>query len=207
MKTRIIGIAGGSGSGKTTLARALAKRLGPDKARILAQDSYYIDQSHRFDRDGGAVNFDHPDSLDFPLMAHHLAELKAGRAVEVPIYDFATHTRSQRTEHFSPVETVVAEGILLLTQPAICRQLDHAVFVDAQEAVRFQRRLHRDTTERGRTAEGVKQQIAAQVKPMHDQFVEPSRRNATLIINGESDLEQELAQVLARLENPGERAR
>ena len=128
-----------------------------------------------------------------------LAELKAGRAVEVPIYAFATHIRQPKTEHFPPVEIVIVEGILLLSQPTICERLDHSVFVDAQESVRYERRLHRDTTERGRTAEGVKKQFEVQVKPMHDQFVEPSRARADLVINGEAPLEQGLKRVLALL--------
>lgn len=196
-QTRIIGIAGGSGSGKTTLARALAKHLG--HARILAQDSYYIDQSHRFDGDGGSVNFDHPDSIDFPLLAQHLEALRNGHSVEVPIYDFATHTRLPRTDRFDPADLVIVEGTLLFSQPAVLKQLDLSVFVDARESVRFHRRLHRDTTERGRTPEGVKKQFDLQVKPMHDQFVEPSRSKADLVVNGEARLEDELKLVLEEI--------
>jgi uridine kinase len=139
-KPFILGIAGGSGSGKTTLARELARHFGP-RAHILAQDSYYIDQSRRFDGDGGSVNFDHPSSIDFPLMAQHLASLKRGKAVEVPIYDFATHTRKTTAEPFAPVPIVIAEGILLLSQPAVVAELDFSVFVAAAESVRYHRRL------------------------------------------------------------------
>jgi uridine kinase len=195
--TRIIGIAGGSGSGKTTLARALARHLG--HARILAQDSYYIDQSHRFDGDGGSVNFDHPESIDFPLLARHLEALRNGHTVEVPIYDFATHSRSKKTERFIPAELVIVEGTLLFSQPEILKQLDLSVFVDARESVRFSRRLHRDTTERGRTPDGVRKQFERQVKPMHDEFVEPSREQADLVVNGEASLDEELKTVLQRL--------
>lgn len=198
-KPFILGIAGGSGSGKTTLARVLAKHFGPGRARILAQDSYYIDQSKRFDGDGGSVNFDHPSAIEFSLMAQHLAALKEGRTVEVPFYDFATHTRKKETESFAPVEFVIAEGILLLSQPVICAELDFSVFVDAPEAVRFARRLKRDTTERGRTPEGVRKQFELQVKPMHDEFVEPSRTRAGLVVSGESPIQQEMEQVLSRL--------
>lgn len=195
----ILGISGGSGSGKTTLARTLASHFGPTRARLLAQDSYYIDQSHRFDGDGGSVNFDHPSAIEFALMARHLSALKSAQPIEVPIYDFATHKRRGETEPFPPVEFVIAEGILLLSQPVICAELDFSVFVDAHETVRFARRLKRDTTERGRTAEGVKKQFELQVKPMHDEFVEPSRGRASLVVSGESPLMQELELVLRRL--------
>ncbi len=177
MRSFIVGIAGGSGSGKTTLARELREILG-DRAAILYQDSYYIDQSHRFDGDGGSVNFDHPESLEFDLLAKHLDQLRQGQAIEVPQYDFATHTRLSSTTRFAPSEVVILDGTLLLSQPVIRERLDLCVFVDTAESLRFQRRLNRDVRERGRTEDGVRRQFEKQVKPMHDLFVEPSKEHA-----------------------------
>ncbi len=184
----VVGIAGGSGSGKTTLALELLKLLG-SSAKVLYQDSYYIDQSHRFDGDGGSVNFDHPDSLEFSLLATHLRSLKQRRAVEVPQYDFATHSRLARTECFEPCDVVIVDGTLLLSQPQICRALDLKVFVDTDEDLRFSRRLDRDVRERGRTPDGVRKQFSLQVKPMHDEFVEPSKIHADLLFPGDRVVE------------------
>lgn len=183
MNVRIIAVAGGSGSGKTTLAQKLLRKLGASSCALLAQDSYYIDQSQKFDRDGGAVNFDHPDALEFSLLARHLAELKAGRAVEVPIYDFATHTRKPVTERFESREYVLVDGTLILSIPELLPFFDEAIFVDTDEKTRFERRLQRDVAERGRTPEGVHAQFYGQVKPMHDRFVEPSKSNCSLLVH------------------------
>src|SRR5690606_37607181 len=155
--------AGGSGSGKTTLAEALNAALG-ERSAILYQDSYYIDQSHRFDGDGGSVNFDHPESLEFSLLARHLRELKAGTPVEVPCYDFATHKRQLATQSFKCCQVVIVDGTLLLSQREICAALDLAVFVDTREDLRYERRLARDVSERGRTPDGVLKQFTRQVK-------------------------------------------
>lgn len=199
MKTTIIGIAGGSGSGKTTLAKELVKYcdLIGKTCKILRQDSYYIDQSHKFDKDGGAVNFDHPDALEFSLMSDHLKELKSGKEIQVPIYDFASHTRSTEIERFSQCEVVILDGILIFSQASIAESLDYKVFVDASEENRFQRRLSRDVAERGRTEDGVRDQFYNQVKPMHDEFVEPFKGIANDICpnNGlQSDFHQYLSE-------------
>lgn len=184
---RIIGIAGGSGSGKTTVARMareiLENELGHSCA-VLAQDSYYIDQSAHFKGDGENVNFDHPSSLDFPLMATHLRALKQGQAVQVPIYDFVTHTRRPETQNLLPTDVVLVDGILILSQPEVVAALDDSYFISCPDQVRFERRLKRDTQERGRTREGVTKQFERQVRPMHDQFVEPSRKFAAHILDG-----------------------
>lgn len=193
---RIIGVAGGSGSGKTTLAARLVRELGAGQAALLAQDSYYIDQSARFDGDGGSVNFDHPSSIDFDLLGRHLGELAAGRSIQVPIYDFATHTRKRETQAFPTRPVVVVEGTLILSQPQVLSRLDASVFIRASEQVRFTRRLRRDVEQRGRQPEGVRRQFELQVKPMHDEFVEPSAANATLIVSGEGSLDEELATAL-----------
>ena len=187
----IIGVAGGSGSGKTTFARRLVKSLGNENCAVLAQDSYYIDQSDKFDKDGGAVNFDHPSALDFDLMAQHLQELKSGQSVEVPIYDFATHSRKIETTSFPPKKVIFVDGILIFSQEVILPTLDFKIFVDCPEQLRFDRRLKRDVVERGRTPEGVKEQFTKQVKPMHDQFVEPSKDVADELVN-EANFDEKL---------------
>lgn len=199
----ILGITGGSGSGKTTLARLLADELGQGVARILTQDHYYIDQSHLFDEDGGRVNFDHPTSLDFGLLASHLQELKLGRAVEQPLYDFATHKRRQECEPFAPAPLVIVDGTLILHAEDVRAQLHASIFVLTSEPHRFNRRLKRDVEERGRTPEGVKKQFLQQVKPMHDLFVEPSAAHSTLILSGEDSMEQALDQALQLLAKLG----
>ena len=199
MKTFVVGIAGGSGSGKTTFGRGLRSALGDDVSGILSQDSYYRDLHEQFDGDGGRVNFDHPDSLEFELMVAHLIALKAGQTVQVPRYDFATHSRLPATDTFAGRPFVIVDGILLLSQPAVRAQLDLSIFIDTAEPVRFARRLARDVRERGRTPEGVRKQFDAQVKPMHDLFVAPSRASADRVISGEVDFTPTLEALAAEL--------
>lgn len=181
----VIAVSGGSGSGKTTFGRMLQANLGENFSGIIAQDSYYRDMHEYFDRDGGRVNFDHPDSIEFDLLIHHIKELKAGRDIQVPTYDFATHSRRAEVLRFSCRPVILVDGILLLTQSELRPLLDFSYFIDTQEELRFQRRLQRDVRERGRTPEGVRDQFYKQVKPMHDLFVEPSRKFADRIISGE----------------------
>ena len=180
----ILGVGGGSGSGKTFFAETLAKKLGPEVSFVLYQDNYYIDQSHKFDHDGGSVNFDHPDALDFNLMANHLQDLKLGFDIEIPLYDFATHSRLQRTKFQASKKVVIIDGILILNDPKIRELCDETIFIETPEEIRFQRRLERDVVERGRTKEGVLAQFESQVKPMHDLFVEPSKFHADHISSG-----------------------
>ncbi len=195
----IIGVAGGSGSGKTTFARRIVEHLGPERCAVLSQDNYYIDQSAMFVEDGGAVNFDHPDSLEFSLLARHLGALRSGLTVEVPIYEFATHTRSRReTLRLEPKPVVLVDGILFLGQPDVRAQLDAAVFLDIPEPVRFERRMRRDIAERGRTPEGVKVQWERQVQPMHERFVEPSKAHATWIAGDDASLQEAIESVRRR---------
>ena len=196
---KVIGIAGGSGSGKTTFARLMTSRLGPENVTIVPQDSYYIDQSSRFDRDGGAVNFDHPQALDWVLMAEHLRLLKSGQPIDLPVYDFATHRRKAETVYLVPKRFVIVDGILVYVPEEVRDIIDFKVFVQAREEVRFERRLKRDVAERGRTPEGVRAQYIAQVKPMHDQFVEPTARFADQIISGESDFGPDNEEIATRL--------
>ncbi|MGE4130438.1 MAG: uridine kinase [Bdellovibrionales bacterium] len=183
----LIGVAGGSGSGKTHFAQDLQTQLGSEVCQILYQDSYYKDQSGRFDYDGGSVNFDHPDSLDFDLLAENLATLKRGEPIAVPRYDFVTHTRSKETDRMTPSGVILVDGILIFHPPRLRSLFDDRLFFDTPEDVRFTRRMHRDVKERGRTPEGVRTQFANQVKPMHDRFVEPTKLHARLIVNEESD--------------------
>lgn len=196
----IIAVSGGSGSGKTTFAKGLKKCFGEEYVGVLSQDSYYLDLSRLFDRDGGRVNFDHPSSLDFSLLAQHLRTLKHGEPVEVPIYDFTTHSRRPASLMFQPRPVIVVEGILLLSQPEVMQFVDYSVFVDTPEAVRFARRLERDVRERGRSPEGVREQFEKQVKPMHDEFVEPSKVVASRIISGESPFEPIYRELASRIE-------
>jgi uridine kinase len=197
--SKIIGIAGGSGSGKTAFAYRLQKRAGESRCSILHQDSYYRDQRQQFDCDGGRVNFDHPDSLDFDLLSRHLMKLKAGKSVQVPVYDYETHSRLARTDLLDPRSIIILEGILVLSEPMIRRVLDVKVFIDAPERVRFSRRVARDGRERGRNAAGVEQQFLAHVKPMHDQFVEPSRKHADWVYSGEKTLDANVRDLLVQL--------
>lgn len=186
----IIGVAGGSGSGKTYFARELQKILGDEYCTIIYQDNYYIDQSHRFDGDGGSVNFDHPDSLDFDLLAHGLGLLKKGQPINVPLYEFSNHTRKNETIQCHPKKIILVDGILILDSSVVRAQLDEAVFFDTPEELRFSRRLDRDVNERGRTPEGVKKQFELQVKPMHNQFVEPSKIFAQTIVKDFGDYKE-----------------
>lgn len=180
----IIGIAGGSGSGKTFFAEALHKKLGPELSTLIYQDNYYIDQSHLFDEDGGSVNFDHPDSLDFKLLASHLALLKQNKPVEIPLYDFKTHKRLKETKHQEPKKVIIIDGILILVHDYVRKHFTESIFIETPEDIRFQRRLERDVLHRGRTREGVFMQFYKQVKPMHDLFVEPSKNFANSVASG-----------------------
>ncbi len=184
MKPFVIAISGGSGSGKTTLARLVRERLGPERCAYLCQDSYFHDLSEQFAKDSRSVNFDHPSSIDFDLLACQLESLCNGKTVRIPIYDFVTHTRSEDTRTIEPRPVILVEGILLLTLPRIRALADRTVFVEAPESLRYQRRLDRDIRERGRTPDGVFTQFSEQVAPMHNQYVEPSKIFADLVCNG-----------------------
>jgi uridine kinase len=195
----IIGISGGSGSGKTTFARKLQERLGDQASVILAQDSYYIDQSAHFKGDGENVNFDHPSALDFPLLAEHLVQLKTGRSIRVPIYDFASHTRRKEFSPLDPHQVILLDGTLILSQESIRPHLNASIFIEASETIRFERRFKRDLVERGRQPEGIKKQFERQVKPMHDLFIEPSKAYATEVISGERDFSDSIERWATRI--------
>lgn len=199
IKPYVIGVAGGSGSGKTYFARELQRILGDIHCSIIYQDNYYIDQSHRFDGDGGSVNFDHPSSLDFDLLAAGLKSLKSGQGIDVPIYEFATHKRLAATISCEPKKVILVDGILILDSGVVRAQLDEAIFFDTPEELRFQRRLDRDVHERGRTPEGVKKQFDLQVKPMHEQFVQPSKIHAQTVVSDLGDYGEALKVFIKRL--------
>lgn len=198
----IVGVAGGSGSGKTYFAKDLHAKLGSHQAEIVYQDNFYIDQSNRFDGDGGSVNFDHPDSIDFLLLAQCLKQLKNGQDTDIPIYDFKTHARAKDQLKIKAKPVIIVDGILIFHPPEVRQQFDYLVFFDTSEELRFERRLQRDVKERGRTAEGVKTQFQKQVKPMHDLFVEPSKHHADIIVSDDCNYEEVLENCCMKLGRP-----
>lgn len=178
----VIGIAGGSGSGKTTIAREIRKKLPHDRILVVTQDSYYKDNAGIPMEKRRQINYDHPDAYDMPLMNKQLRQLLNWQSVETPIYDFTKLTRSNKTEHTEPAGIILLEGILVLADPNLRKMMDIKVFVDNDDDIRFIRRLKRDTTERGRTQEQVIRQYLKTVKPMYNQFIEPSKRYADIIV-------------------------
>lgn len=177
----IIGVVGGSGSGKTTVARAILEATDV-AAAFLDQDAYYADLAHLTLDERRQVNFDHPDALDNDLLVAHLEALAAGQAIDKPTYDFAAHTRAAGTVRVEPAPVVVVDGILLFVEPRVRALLDIKIFVDVADDIRFIRRMQRDVAERGRTMDDVVRQYLGSVRPMHLEFVEPSKRHADVII-------------------------
>ena len=182
MKPLVVGVAGGSGSGKTTVVRRILETLGPERVALLEQDAYYRDGSHLPFEVRIARNYDHPDSIEEPLLAEHVAALHQGLAVDTPCYDFVHHVRRPETRRVEPRPCVVVEGILVLASEPLRELLDLRLFVDTDPDIRFIRRLQRDIEERGRTPDSVIAQWEETVRPMHLEFVEPSKRHAHLII-------------------------
>jgi len=178
----VIGIAGGSGSGKTTVAQEILQRVGPSRIAFLQHDSYYKDLSGLPPTQRAEVNFDHPNSLETALLAEHIATLLDNQPVEVPVYDFSTHSRTDKTFNVQPRPVILVEGILIFVEPALREMFDVKIFVDTDADIRFIRRLERDITERGRTTKSVIKQYLSTVRPMHLEFVEPSKRYADVII-------------------------
>lgn len=195
----LIAVVGGSGSGKTTVARTIYDTM-PMNAAFIDMDAYYRDLSHLSYEERCRVNFDHPDAFDLELMLEQLGELQAGRAIRKPSYDFTRHTRAAETVEILPREVIVVDGILLLADPRLRNRFDIKVFVDVDDDVRFIRRLQRDVSERGRTMGDVIRQYLTTVRPMHLEFVEPSRRHADVIIpeGGHNRIGVEM--ILARVE-------
>ncbi len=178
----IIGICGGTGSGKTTIADRIISALSPDSVLVLQQDHYYKDFPNLPLERRARQNFDHPDSFDTPLLIEHVRQLKAGQAVDRPIYDFTRHARGSSTVRLNPSLAIILEGILIFENKALRELMDVKIFVDTDADLRFIRRLKRDIRERGRTVESVVEQYLASVRPMHMEFIEPSKRYADVII-------------------------
>jgi len=182
MEPVIIGVAGGTGSGKTTIAHAVLERAGARRISLIQHDAYYRDLGDLPLAQRAAQNFDHPDSLENELLIAHLTKLKQSQPVDVPVYDFTTHTRTSETRRIGPNAVIIVEGILIFADEALRRQMDVKIYVDTDADIRFIRRLQRDVAERGRTVESVIRQYMATVRPMHQEFVEPSKRFADIII-------------------------
>ena len=178
----IIGVAGGSGSGKTTVVRKIVEALGDDQVSVLEHDRYYRDHPELRLEERAALNYDHPASLETDLMVRHVEALRDGRAVEVPVYDFARHARVSATSPVPARTAIIVEGILIFSDAALRNLMDVKVFVDADDDTRFIRRLQRDVAERGRTVDSVIDQYMGTVKPMHLEFVEPTKRYADVIV-------------------------
>ena len=186
-KPYIVGVAGGTGAGKTTLAHILLEHLGEDRALRISHDAYYRDFSHIPADQRAQINFDHPDVLEIDLLVQHLQALSRGRTVLIPTYDFTTHSRSNSTLELCPRPIIIVEGILVLVEQILRDALNLKIFVDTPPDIRLIRRINRDIEERGRTPESVTLQYRETVRPMHDSYVEPSRKYADLIVCGDRD--------------------
>ena len=182
MNTIIIGIAGGTGSGKTTLADKLVNSFGREEVSILRHDAYYKRHDNMTFEERCKLNYDHPDAFDNDLLVEHILDLKEGKSIEMPVYDYTIHNRSDETITVEPAPVVILEGILIFAEPTLCDLMDIKVFVDTDADVRILRRIIRDVNERGRSLDNIIRQYLTTVKPMHEQFVEPSKRRADLII-------------------------
>jgi uridine kinase len=195
----VIGVAGGTGSGKTTVANEILQRVGAEHVAYIPHDAYYRELGHLAQEERARVNFDHPDSLETELLVEHLKVLCAGQTVEIPIYDFTTHMRTQETRRVEPAPVILVEGILVFVEPELRELLDVKLYVDTDADVRFIRRLQRDVHERGRSVESVCEQYLTTVRPMHLEFVEPSKRYADVIIPEGGFNEVAIEMVAARL--------
>lgn len=182
MNTIIIGIAGGTGSGKTTLALRLKERFGADEVSLVSHDNYYMRHDDMPYEERCKLNYDHPDAFDTALMVRQLRQLKAGQGVYCPTYDYTIHNRSEQTVFIPAAPVIIVEGILIFAEPELCDLFDLKVFVDADADERILRRIMRDVKKRGRTLDSVVAQYRTTVKPMHEAFVEPSKRRADLIV-------------------------
>ncbi|QDL55038.1 uridine kinase [Rhodoferax aquaticus] len=181
-KPFVIGVAGGSGSGKSTVTREVLASIGPEMVAVVMQDDYYLDQSHMSPEDRRKTNYDHPQAFDWPLMVQHLKALRRGESIEMPEYDFAADNRSHKTITVKPAPVIVVEGLFALFDADMRKMMSLKIFVDTAADVRFIRRLQRDIAERGRSTESVIKQYLETVRPMHKQFIEPTKRNADVIL-------------------------
>lgn len=184
----LVGIAGGSGSGKTTFALKILNRSGADDIAVIHQDSYYLADLPEHLKKNGDGNFDHPDAFDWNLLRRHLSDLKEGRAIEEPVYDYRGHGRTGKTKTVGPCKAVLVEGIYTLWDPEIRNLFDIRVFLNVEADIRFIRRLHRDVRERGRTLDNIIRQYYDTVRPMHHEFLEPTRSYADVIVGEETDI-------------------
>jgi uridine kinase len=182
MSPLVIGIAGGTGSGKTTVANVIIDRVGANHIALLPHDAYYKDLAHLPPAQRASINFDHPDSLETSLLIEQIKQLKTYQSIQLPVYDFKTHSRTQKTIQIDPQPVILVEGILILAEPGLRKLFDVKIFVDTDADIRFIRRLERDIAERGRTSTSVIKQYMETVRPMHLEFVEPSKRYADVII-------------------------
>lgn len=181
-KPFVIGVAGGSGSGKSTVTREVLASIGPDMVAVVMQDDYYCDQTHLSPEARRKTNYDHPQAFDWPLMVQHVQALLRGESIEMPTYDFAKDNRASQTITVKPAPVIVIEGLFALFDAELCKMMSLKIFVDTAADVRFIRRLQRDMAERGRSAESVINQYMETVRPMHKQFIEPTKRNADVIL-------------------------
>jgi uridine kinase len=196
----VIGVAGGSGSGKTTVAGSILRRVSADRIAYVPHDAYYRDFTHLAREQLNLLNWDHPDALDTDLMIAHVQRLKSGQPVELPVYDFTHYCRTEQTVHLDPQPVILVEGILIFADARLRRLFDVKIFVDTDADLRFIRRIQRDIAERGRTVESVIHQYLTTVRPMHLEFVEPSKRYADVIIPEGGMNEAAMDMVAARVE-------
>jgi uridine kinase len=196
----VIGVAGGSGSGKTTVSSHIQAAVGAEQIVYLQHDRYYRDLSHLPYAERVQVNYDHPESLETSLLVEHLVALRQGRPVDVPVYDFTTYTRAPVWEHVQPARVILVEGILIFAEKALRELMDMRLFVDADADLRFIRRLQRDLDERGRSLASVVNQYLSTVRPMHLDFVEPSKRYADVIIPEGGQNQVAMAMIVSRVQ-------
>jgi uridine kinase len=195
----IVGIAGGTGSGKSTVANKLAAAIPVGRCVTIDHDAYYRDQQHLSLDDRAQQNYDHPAALETSLLVEHLIALRAGRAVDVPIYDFTQHTRRREVRHVDPAPVIIVEGILVFVEAALREQMDVKIFVDTDADIRLMRRIRRDIEQRGRSFQSVRDQYYSTVRPMHIEYVEPTKRWADLIVPEGGDNRVALDVLLGRL--------
>jgi uridine kinase len=195
-----IGVAGGTGSGKTTVSRRIWEAVGRERIAYLQHDNYYMNQSHLTPEERARTNYDHPDSLETSLMVRHLRELRAGRPVDIPMYDFSVHNRAKETLRVNPAKVILVEGILIFTEPALRELMDMRIFVDTDADIRFIRRLRRDMVERGRSLDSIVKQYLGTVRPMHMEFVEPSKRYADIIVPQGGDNRVAMEMIVSRIQ-------
>ncbi len=201
MTPYFVGISGGSGSGKSTFCKQMVKLLGDERVLHISQDSYYKDLTHLPLEERAEINFHHPDIVEFPLLVSHLDELFFGKTILLPKYDFSKHIRVSNSDIIMPKPIVLVEGILLYSDDNTQKRLNHKVFIDTPENIRFERRLKRDVKERGKTPESAHNQLHSNVKPMHNLFVEPTKSKADQIVSGEKPFDQEIRDLCLKILN------